>query len=371
MKACLFACAVVSGALGDVVVDPSKKFQTIEGFGAANIMPWQPDVTAADIQTAFGAAPYGQTAGLNILRVRLPPDEAEFGLNLPTTRALAANYSHVKIIATPWSPPAALKTNNNTVGGYLRQDSYAAYAAHLKKFVAYMKSNGVDVYAVSVQNEPDIGVTYESCFWTPQDLLRFVKEFAGGLGTRLFAPESFHFNHSLSDPILQDAAAAANLDFVGGHIYGGGLEPYPLAVEKGKPVWMTEHLNNETTWQAALATGRAISDCMGAGMSAFVYWYVKRSYGPLYQNGTLSLRGRVMSVFSLSVPPGSVRVSVAGETVANMSVTAYVTPAQDTVVIAVNQNPYEVTSTVDVAGTPAAAATYGAVLGGGVGNKKR
>ncbi|KAJ9463152.1 hypothetical protein DIPPA_30773 [Diplonema papillatum] len=104
MKACLFACAVVSGALGDVVVDPSKKFQTIEGFGAANIMPWQPDVTAADIQTAFGAAPYGQTAGLNILRVRLPPDEAEFGLNLPTTRALAAYYSHVKIIATPWSP---------------------------------------------------------------------------------------------------------------------------------------------------------------------------------------------------------------------------------------------------------------------------
>ncbi|KAJ9463153.1 hypothetical protein DIPPA_30762 [Diplonema papillatum] len=53
---------------------------------------------------AFGAAPYGQTAGLNILRVRLPPDEAEFGLNLPTTRALAAYYSHVKIIATPWSP---------------------------------------------------------------------------------------------------------------------------------------------------------------------------------------------------------------------------------------------------------------------------
>jgi len=55
------------------------------------------------------------------------------------------------IIASPWSPPASMKTNNNLVGGELSEDAYDDYAAHLKSFVDFMANNGVPIYAVSVK----------------------------------------------------------------------------------------------------------------------------------------------------------------------------------------------------------------------------
>lgn len=66
-------------------------------------------------------------------------------------------------------------------------------------------------------------------------MLTFVKDYASlKTGTMLIAPESFQFRRPLSDPILNDSIACANMDIVGGHIYGAGLARYPLAKEKGK-----------------------------------------------------------------------------------------------------------------------------------------
>ena len=88
------------------------------------------------------------------------------------------------------------------------------------------------------------------------------------------APESYHFCRQLTDPILNDSAACANLDIVAGHIYGGGLQSYPLAAEKGKEVWMTEHLILENDWSAALSTANDINACLSSGMSAYIWWYI-------------------------------------------------------------------------------------------------
>lgn len=90
---------------------------------------------------------------------------------------------------------------------------------------------------------------------------------------KIIAPESFQFRKGISDALLNNDAAAARLDIVGGHIYGGGLEPYPLALEKGKELWMTEHYVNEegaiTEWKEALKTAKEIHDCMLADVSAY------------------------------------------------------------------------------------------------------
>ena len=333
-----------------VYLDSTK--QIISGFGAANILPWRPDMTTDEINKAFGTGD-GQI-GFSILRLRIPPVTNEFSLNV-TTAQLAYSMG-ATIIASPWSPPASMKTNNSTVGGRLDDSSYAAYAAHLKSFVDYMASNGVPIYAVSVQNEPDVSVTYESCDWNAAEMLRFMKDYAPMVGTKVFAPESFNFNKSLSNPLLNDSLATSNLAFVGGHIYGGGLEPYLLAEAKGKEFWMTEHLVLETEWTDNLATGKDMLDCLNFGMSAYIWWYIVRFYGPIYDDGShpstppgaipgeISKRGFVMSQFSRFIRPGYYRVDATENPQSQVYLSAYKN-GSSVVIVAINMGSQSVDQT--------------------------
>lgn len=328
--------------------------QVIRGFGAANILSWRPDMTNDEINKAFGTGD-GQI-GFTLLRLRVPPDTNEYSLNVPT--AQIAHSMGVTIIASPWSPPARMKTNNNIVGGRLSDTSYASYAAHLKSFVDYMAGNGVPIYAISVQNEPDVSVTYESCDWNASEMLRFIKENAPSIGTKIIAPESYRFRRELSDPLLNDATALANFDILGGHIYGGGLESYPLAESKGKEIWMTEHLVLETKWDDNLATGKEILDCMNAGMNAYIWWYIVRFYGPIYDDGShedtppesvqgeISKRGYVMSNFARFVRPGFFRIDTTENPQANVYITAYKNGSK-IVIVAVNHNSSSVEQTFE------------------------
>ena len=300
-----------------VYLDDMK--QVIRGFGAANILRWRPDMTADEIDKAFGTDE-GQI-GLTILRLRIPPDATSFRYNTPT--AQAAHARGVKIIASPWSPPAWMKTNNNIVGGRLRASYYTDYAEHLKSFVDYMADNGVPLHAVSVQNEPDVRVDYESCDWNAAEMLTFVKENAPSIGVNIIVPESFNFNHTISDAILNDSTAASHVTIIGGHIYGGGLRSYPLAESNGKEIWMTEHLDTDTTWNHVLATGKEINDCMTVGMSAYIWWYIVRFYGPIGEDGNVSKRGYVMSQFSKFIRPGYIRVDATERPQTQVYVTAY------------------------------------------------
>jgi glucuronoarabinoxylan endo-1,4-beta-xylanase len=320
--------------------------QVIKGFGAANILPWRPDMTPDEINTAFGTGD-GQL-GFSILRLRVPWQQSEFNINV--TSAKAAYNMGVKIIASPWTPPPEMKTSDDIVGGRLKGDSYAAYAAHLKSFVDYMANNGVTIYAISVQNEPDVHVTYESCDWNASEMLRFMKENAPDVGTRVFCAESFNFNHTMTDPILNDPIATSNTAFIGGHIYGGGLTRYPLAEAKGKEVWMTEYLINsgnpptnlsiDTGWTGAIQTAKSINDCMNANLNAYVWWYIVRYYGPIadrtYANkGDVTKKGYVMSQFSRFIRPGYFRVDATANPQANVYVSAY-QGGSNIVIVAIN-----------------------------------
>jgi len=307
--------------------------QYIRGFGGANILNWRPAMTADQIQKAFGAGE-GEL-GFSILRLRIPfnADAGEFGANVPVAQ-LAQSLGAI-VFASPWTPPPALKSNNNIVGGTLKDSSYAAYAAHLKAFADYMSNNGVPLYAVSIQNEPDISVTYESCDWNATQMLKFIKNNGPSIGTRIIAPESFQFRRAMSDSILNDSAAAANLAIVGGHIYGGGLAPYPLAVSKGKEVWMTEHLELDTSWTAVLATGKEIHDCMNAGMNAYVWWYIVRFYGPVGEDGNVTKRGYVMSQYARFVRPGYHKTKCNASPQRNVWVSSYKDSISSKVVIVV------------------------------------
>jgi len=307
--------------------------QIIRGFGASNAILWRPDITESEVVTAFGTGE-GQV-GFSIFRIMLEPDTNRWSLYVP--RAKQAYEMGATIIASPWFAPDEMV---ESVGGVsrVRYDMYDEYAAHLNSFVTYMSNNGVPIYGISIQNEPDITDQWTS--WTANEIFTFMKENAHAItGTKVMAPESFQFNRNYSDPILNDSVASANTDIVCGHIYGGGLFSYPLAEEKGKEVWMTEYLINsgnpptnvsiDTGWTGAIQTIESINDCMTANMSSYVWWNIVRYYGPIadgtYANkGDVTKKGYVMSHFSRFIRPGFYRVesSVFPSTI-GVNVTAY------------------------------------------------
>lgn len=116
-----------------------------------------------------------------------------------------------------------------------------------------MRDNGVELYGISVQNEPDYA--HEWTWWTTEEMNRFLRDFAGRIDCRVIAPESFQYVKEVSDPILQDPAALANVDIIGAHLYGTAYEDfrYPLFAEKGagKELWMTEVYHPNSSSSAA------------------------------------------------------------------------------------------------------------------------
>lgn len=103
---------------------------------------------------------------------------------------------------------------------HLRTENYEDYADHLIRYIRFMKQNGIDLYAISVQNEPDMDFT----FWTPQEVVTFVEQYGGKIraeGVRLMSPESCGTSPEYTDPILNDVDAFANTDILAGHLYQG------------------------------------------------------------------------------------------------------------------------------------------------------
>lgn len=117
---------------------------------------------------------------------------------------------------------------------------------------------------------------------------------------------------------------------IGGHIYGGGLSNYPLAKQKGKEVWMTEHYNDGTDWASCMQTAKEIHDSMTvAEFNAYVYWWLKdykgdAGYmGPINSNGMLTMRGYVLGQWAKYVRPGAVRVDATYNPSQNVYTSAY------------------------------------------------
>ncbi len=322
----------------NIQIDVNTKYQTVSGFGGMNITEpgekWKiEDLTEAQAETAFGNDD-GQL-GLSILRIRVPYNSAQFAREVRTPSIAIAHGA--KVFATPWSAPAYMKTNNSLIGGTLRTDQYGAYADHLLSFAQYLEDRGAPLYAISVQNEPDIQVDYESMDWNAQQIINFLNQQGSRFGDlKVIAPESFQMRTALMNPIL-NSSAAQHLDIVGGHIYGGGLSPYPLAAQKGKELWMTEHFTTSdrsgNQWPDALEVGNEVHLVMSANFNAYVWWYIRRSYGLITEDSKVSKRGYVFSQYSKFVRPGYQRIGANGN---GLYTTAY--QKGDSIVVVVVNN---------------------------------
>ncbi|WKU06793.1 cellulose binding domain-containing protein [Micromonospora sp. HUAS LYJ1] len=342
-------------------INLSASRQTIKGYGAMTHAAWIGDLTAAQRETAFGTGE--GRLGFSVLRIPVGESQADWSRDLATAKRAAE--LGVTVFASPWNPPASMietfTRGSQTNAKRLRASSYAAYAQYLNDFTVYMRNNGVNLYAISVQNEPDYA--HDWTWWTSAEIVKFLKENSGVISTRVMAPESFQYVKSMSDPILNDATALANVDIIGAHLYGTSYSnfPYPLFKQKGagKELWMTEvyypnsNANSGDAWPEALDVGEHIHRSMvDAEFQTYVWWYLRRSYGPMREDGQISKRGAIMAQFARFVRPGYVRVDATANPASNVYVSAY-RGGNTVVIVAVNKNTSAVSQQFTLSGATA------------------
>jgi len=341
-----------------MTVDPSTVYQRIDGFGAStawNSGFMNPTTDPATLwSTTTGA-------GLSLHRIRIDPTTDSTS---EVSIAQSAVSYGVKVWATPWTPPAADKSNDSTVEGTLTNPQ--AFATYLTGFVTNMKNKGVDIYAVSSQNEPDANVTYESCSYTGATLASFVGTYMGpafsGSGVLVMTPETQNWCDFPSfESALQANTAAWNAaSIVATHEYGCNPSAYPAIQQAGKAFWETEIYDLNSTEDTGMGSGLRIAaliyDALTvANMNAWHYWWVYGSVnGGLWDTGANVWTKRlwVEGNFARFVRPGYNRIGVTGTAPSGVSVIAFANPADATVVIvAINTNTTTTNLPLFVSGT--------------------
>ena len=258
------------------------------------------------------------TLGCNIMRLYLPIGESSWSQSLATAKL--AKKLGITIFASPWGQPKEWKTNNsvdgkndNGVVGSLKKENWPDYAAYLEKYVQYLRKNGVELDAISIQNEPDWTPTYAGCKWTTTEMAEFVKTYGRQISCKIITPESIGCSDGYAND-LNKTDVIDSFDIYGGHQYGGIGSAYKTLAKKGKEIWMTEYLIN---WNENQPTSRnfdfskdffnfftAINTCMLGDFNAWVHYASKRFYAMLGDgqngttNGTVTKRGYIMAHFA-------------------------------------------------------------------------
>jgi len=176
---------------------------------------------------------------------------------IPLLTSAQTLNSNLKIIATPWSPPAWMKTNKsmNGVSGASTTTSqvitadFPYLANYFVKFLQAYKAQGLPIYAVSPQNEPlNSNSGYPSAILTPSDEATFIASYLGpalstaGLSaTKIFGMDDNWADTSYAQTLLQSAASPylAGTSF---HWYEGDVSAQSTVhlLDTAKGIWFTE-----------------------------------------------------------------------------------------------------------------------------------
>jgi len=355
---CLLFSSLCYGQLTTVKIDKNITYQNIKGFGGFVCSPQfaYNHMSTSEIQTLWGS---GSTAGYNIMRLYIPEDSNNWSVVLPT--AQLAKSMGLTIFASPWTMPAAWKTNNHVNAvytdangvqqiGYLKPENYQDYALYLNSFVTYLQSNGVDLDYISIQNEPDEMAQYQGCIWTPTQIATFVKDYGHLINCKVIAPESVGFTDNFANAML-NTATMANFEVYGGHQYGLMQSAYKQFQNYNKEIWQTEYLIN---WNSGSQTPRdfnwnldafnfasSINNSMLGNINAWIHYASKRYYGLMGDgtNGTaagvITKRGYILSHFA-KYTTGKTRIAATwGDSTGALQGSSYISSDGNQVVLMV------------------------------------
>ena len=325
----------------EAVVDPSKTFQTIRGFGGINHPDWIADLTSDQTKKAFNNG--ADELGFSILRIWVSDNSNAWQKSVATAKL--AQSLGATIFASPWNPPQAMTeqfSGGGRSGKRLRHDKYADYADHLNNFVKFMKQNGVTLHSISVQNEPDYA--HDWTWWTAQECVDFLANYASRIDCKIMSPETFQYDKSYYNAILSNQKANSAVGVFATHFYGTQRSQmdFPALENDPRDIWMTEVYvpnsdHDADTWPEAVEVAVNIHNGLVVGnMNAYIWWYIRRSYGPMKESGAISKRGYMMAQFSKYVRPGAVRIDVTEQPANGVYISAFKNTDGKIVVVCVN-----------------------------------
>lgn len=145
-------------------------------------------------------------------------------------RAMAAAEEPLELLASPWSPPAFMKTNGEmNHGGKLKKDCYAFWANYLARYIKEYQKRGLPIRMLTVQNESMATQTWDSCIYETEEECSFVRDYLGPVLAKEGLQEVgiYLWDHNKdilwerASGVLKDAAAAAYVEGVAFHWYSG------------------------------------------------------------------------------------------------------------------------------------------------------
>jgi glucosylceramidase len=379
-------------------VDTSRRFQTIEGFGGAfteaAAVTWQALPASAREQLLRDCFDPHRGHGYTLCRVHMnscdfalgnyahlerPGDFALESFSIERDRrallpfiqaALQAAGRPIKLLASPWSPPAWMKTNGQmNHGGELRPDCRSAWAQCFVRFIRAYETEGVPVWGVSVQNEPMANQRWDSCLYSAEQERDFVRDH---LGPALHAAGLGHvriviWDHN-RDRMVERASVVYGDPEAARFVWGTGFHWYGQDhfdhVQLVHDAWPDKHLlftegcqeggPHPGSWEVGERYARNLIHDLNRWSVGWIDWnlLLDERGGPNHvgnfcsapiladrASGTLMHQSAywVLGHFARFVEPGARRVLCAA-TREELEATAFVTHRGSTVVVAANRH---------------------------------
>jgi len=378
----------------NIEVDESTVYQTIDGFGytltggsAQVINQLIPSVKQELLQELFGSKsnsisisylrisigasdlnpapftyndmPTGQT-DVNLTNFSLAPDMTDL---IPLLKEILIINPSIKLLGSPWSAPVWMKDNNSFIGGSLQSQYYSVYAQYFVKYIQKMKAEGINIDAITPQNEPLHGGNNPSMLMTAAQQADFIKNHLGpafqsvNISTKIII-----YDHNCDRPdyplsVLNDPAAYPFIDGSAFHLYGGDISALSTVhtAYPNKNVYFTEQYTSSTgdfggdlKWHLK----NVIIGSMRNWSKNALEWNLANnaSFGPHTPGGCNTCKGAITvlssDVFTRNVgyyiiahaskftPPGSVRIY--SSSVASLNNVAFKTPVGKKVLIVEN-----------------------------------
>jgi glucosylceramidase len=309
-----------------VFVDPSVTFQTMLGIGgaltdaSAEVFYKLPKDKQQEVLTAY----YDKEKGLGYTLGRTNIQSCDFSsdsysyvkdndVSLKTfdishdekyripfiKEVLAAAGGKLTLFASPWSPPAWMKTNNDVLhGGKLKPEYNQSWADFYGKFIKAYEKQGIPIWGITVQNEEMAVQRWESCIYTAEEERDFIKNFLGpsmqkaGLGDKkiMMWDHNRDLMYQRVSTVLEDPQAAKYVWGVAYHWYediaakGAGMdfenERLVAKAFPDKPLLLTEGCaadfdpNKFTDWAFGEKYGQSMINDFNIGTVAWTDWNI-------------------------------------------------------------------------------------------------
>ncbi len=244
-----------------IEVNTEKKFQTIDGFGYALtggsaylinqklnqgkrdsllreiFMTEAKGIGVSYLRLSIGSSdlddhvftyddmPDGKS-DIELEHFSLAEDEKNL---IPVLKQILKLNSSIKIMGSPWSAPAWMKTNGSLKGGSLRPEYYDVYARYFVRYIQGMAAEGITIGAITLQNEPENPKNNPSMLMTPENEAEFVKNNLGPLFKKVgIKTKIIVFDHNADHPqypmqVLNDPVASEYIDGSAFHLYLGEI----------------------------------------------------------------------------------------------------------------------------------------------------